>query len=247
MACTAHTWQAWTSRTCADLNANPPAELIEIISQRLSKSAANAARHQRVRGRSTTRGEPGTMECRGYGPCEVPGVSSRQRVQDMQYNATACALATPQLVLRRLCSRMDIDERLYLEARAAFDKKGGASPIQTLPRASIQTLPRAKIQTLLRASIQTLPRDTHARARARAHTHTHPSAHRTQTIPLHHQLVLIPPVAVATLGSELERRLSLLRRAGHELHERAAAQAKTPLSQLEQAGRVSLQRAYVAT
>ena len=241
IARTAHTWQAWTSRTCADLNANPPAELIEIISQRLSKSAANAARHQRVRGRSTTRGEPGTMECRGYGPCEVPGVSSRQRVQDMQYNATACALATPQLVLRRLCSRMDIDERLYLEARAAFDKKGGASPIQTLPRASIQTLPRATHTY------------THARARARTHrhththTHTHPSAHRTQTIPLHHQLVLIPPVAVATLGSELERRLSLLRRAGHELHERAAAQAKTPLSQLEQAGRVSLQRAYVAT
>ena len=123
--------QAWTSRPCSDLNADPPAELIENIRQRLLKSAANAARHQRLRGRSSTRGEPGTMECRGYGPCEVPGVGSRQRVQDMQYNASACALATPQLVLRRLCSRVDIDERLYLAARSAFDAKGGAGSNRT--------------------------------------------------------------------------------------------------------------------
>ena len=110
----------WTAWPCAQLVANPPDELMEMLRRRLQKSAANAAAHLRRKGRSSTRGAPGTMECRGYGPCEVPGWHDAQRVHDGLFNASLCSSVTPQMVLQRLCSRMQIDEATYLQARRRF-------------------------------------------------------------------------------------------------------------------------------
>jgi hypothetical protein len=125
---------SWTARPCAELMAAPPAELMTMLERRLAKSAENAANHQRRRGRSSTRGEAGTMECRGYGPCEVPGWSARQKVADGQYNATLCAAVTARDVLRRLCARMAIDESTYLSARRRFERSLAALGSSLQPR-----------------------------------------------------------------------------------------------------------------
>eukprot|EP00965_Chrysotila_dentata_P112914 3730615-Pleurochrysis_carterae.AAC.1 len=47
----------------------------------MAKSKENAAGHQRRQGRSSTGGKPGTMECRGYGPCVVPSIPEHLRGQ----------------------------------------------------------------------------------------------------------------------------------------------------------------------
>jgi len=116
----------WTARPCRELLTDPPAELITLLEQRMAASSKNAAEHQRRKGRSSTRGEPGTMECRGYGPCVVPGWNATQRVSDGQFSASACASTTPKEVLARMCARMAIDERTYLDARSRFDVMLGA-------------------------------------------------------------------------------------------------------------------------
>ena len=63
------------------------------------------------------------MECRGYGPCLVPGVEERKAGVDMRYDESKCLAAQPLAVLRRQCAHMEIDERLYREARATFEAR----------------------------------------------------------------------------------------------------------------------------
>ena len=61
------------------------------------------------------------MECRGYGPCLVPGVQAHAQAVDMLFDADKCAAITPAEVLTRVCTGMSIDERHYLDARRAFE------------------------------------------------------------------------------------------------------------------------------
>jgi len=111
----------WTGRTCAQLLDEQPTELMRLIQARMAGSAQNAAMHKRNNGGSSTGGPRGHMECRGYGPCLVPGVSEAKQVVDMVYDADKCAPATPLDVLRRACGGMAIDERTYRHARHAFE------------------------------------------------------------------------------------------------------------------------------
>ena len=57
------------------------------------------------------------MDCAGYGPCAVPGLTGKQQVQYTWYEPAACASVTPEMVLSRLCGRMDVDEPIYHQVR----------------------------------------------------------------------------------------------------------------------------------
>ena len=116
-------------------------------------SRENAANHLRRKGRSSTGGKPGTaerrtnpstrpfpkraawveqlprvaaagtMECRGYGPCEVPAASPKEKVTDQNYDEGKCLAVSSADVLHRMCGRMRVDEALYRDARAAFEQR----------------------------------------------------------------------------------------------------------------------------
>jgi hypothetical protein len=120
----------WTNHSCAALLSGggngallPDGALHSLLSKRMAGSEANAANHQKRKGQSSTRGEPGTMECRGYGPCAVPGLSAVERVNDAQYSAAACGALSVREVLKRMCSRLGIDEAVYFEARRLFEAR----------------------------------------------------------------------------------------------------------------------------
>ena len=70
------------------------------------------------------------MECRGYGPCEIPGVTEAAKVADAVYDDAACRQVGHADVLERLCGRMRVDEPLYHAARRRFEARvesaGGA-------------------------------------------------------------------------------------------------------------------------
>jgi hypothetical protein len=116
-----HAQRNWTALTCAQLLSRPPPDLMGLISARMEGSAKNALGHRLRNGGSSTGGPRGHMECRGYGPCLVPGVSEREQSVDMLYDADKCAASTPIEVLRRACGNMDRDERLYRAARKRFE------------------------------------------------------------------------------------------------------------------------------
>ncbi len=144
----------WTGRTCAQLLAAPPSDLLSLMQKRMEGSAANAAAHLRNNGGSSTGGPRGHMECRGYGPCIVPGVEGRARSVDMKYDAARCAVVGVADVLRRMCEHIAIDETLYLRARAAFDAKlGRAMPASAL-RSRIDALQEAGRKLSRRADEQ---------------------------------------------------------------------------------------------
>jgi hypothetical protein len=120
----------WTNHSCASLLGGggggavlPGGALHGLLSKRMAGSELNAANHQRRRGQSSTRGEPGTMECRGYGPCAVPGMPQRLQAQDAHYNASACGAVSVREVLHRLCSRLALDEAVYFKARRDFEQR----------------------------------------------------------------------------------------------------------------------------
>lgn len=115
--------QAWTRRSCASLTADPPDELISYIRRRMDTSASAAAENRRRRGKGDSHGPPGMMDCAGYGPCEVPGLSEVEKRGYQWYEEAKCAAVTPQQVLARLCARMATDEPLYNEARRNFDER----------------------------------------------------------------------------------------------------------------------------
>jgi hypothetical protein len=112
----------WTARTCSQLLADPPPDLMGLIEARMAGSAKNAKHHMSINGRSSTGGPRGHMECRGYGPCLVPGKSESAREVDMRYDEGACLTATPIEVLRRACTHMEMDERTYLSSRRNFER-----------------------------------------------------------------------------------------------------------------------------
>ena len=60
------------------------------------------------------------MECRGYGPCEISGLGVAERRADQAFDAPKCDAVTAEDVLRRMCTHIAIDEKLYLDARARF-------------------------------------------------------------------------------------------------------------------------------
>ena len=107
--------RGWTNLSCAKLVAQPPAELLALIGKRLASSTPRGgSRH--------------TMECHVYGPCEVPGLARRDRPKT-PFEAAACNAVTATQVLTRLCGRVAVDERLYLEARRRFEAQvTGAAP-----------------------------------------------------------------------------------------------------------------------
>jgi hypothetical protein len=115
--------QAWTRRSCASLTDDPPDELISYIRRRMDTSASAAAENRRRRGKGDSHGPPGMMDCAGYGPCEVPGLSEVEKRGYQWYEEAKCAAVTPQQVLARLCARMATDEPLYNEARRNFDER----------------------------------------------------------------------------------------------------------------------------
>ena len=84
----------WTAQTCAQLLQNPPADLMGLITARMEGSKKNAAGHKARNGGSSTGGPRGHMECRGYGPCLVPGVEEAKRAVDMVYDESKCAEAS---------------------------------------------------------------------------------------------------------------------------------------------------------
>jgi hypothetical protein len=139
--------QQWTQRSCASLTADPPASLISYIRRRMDTSALAAAENKRRRGQGDSRGPAGMMDCAGYGPCEVPGVSEGEKTQYRWYDSEVCAAVTPQKVLSRLCARMATDEPLYNAARAKFDARmqcaTGALESAHAPRAR-RTYPRER-------------------------------------------------------------------------------------------------------
>lgn len=122
-----HAQRNWTALTCAQLLSRPPADLMGLISARMEGSAKNAQNHRQRNGGSSTGGPRGHMECRGYGPCLVAGVSERERSVDMLYDSAKCEAATPIEVLTRACANMDRDERLYRAARSKFEADARAS------------------------------------------------------------------------------------------------------------------------
>lgn len=117
----------WTTLTCTQLLDAPPHDLLDLIQKRLIGSAKNALNHRLHNGGSSTGGPRGHMECRGYGPCIVFGVPESERAVDMLFDGDKCAKITPSDVMHRVCGAMAIDERLYLEARRAFEGRIAAS------------------------------------------------------------------------------------------------------------------------
>ena len=111
----------WTALTCAQLLVKQPSDLMGLIAARMAGSAKNAANHRRNNGGSSTGGPRGHMECRGYGPCLVPGKPENMRSVDMVYEEASCAPVTPLDVLRRACGGMGVDERTYRHARHTFE------------------------------------------------------------------------------------------------------------------------------
>jgi len=134
----------WTNHSCATLlsggadgAALPGGALHRLLTKRMAGSQENAANHQRRKGRSSTRGEPGMMECRGYGPCMVPGFLKSQKAQDAKYDEAACNSVSAKDILERLCSRLTMDETLYFSARRMFEERYGGSLATDVARLQI--------------------------------------------------------------------------------------------------------------
>ena len=113
----------WTQRSCASLTADPPSALLKYVRKRMDESGKAAAEHRRRRGTGDSRGPPGMMDCAGYGPCDVPGLTRAQTTQYTWYEPSQCEAVTEQAVLQRLCARMAVDEPLYRVAREGFDAR----------------------------------------------------------------------------------------------------------------------------
>jgi hypothetical protein len=101
-----HRQRRWSSQTCKALVDTPPGELLTFVEKKLNTSRDRANRIGR------------TMECSTYG-CLVGGkpVASSNHVK---YERAPCDAATAEEILRRICGRVGIDERIYLGARSRF-------------------------------------------------------------------------------------------------------------------------------
>ena len=73
----------------------PPSELLSYIAKRVEESAKSAEDFKKHKGTSDSRGPPGMMDCAGYGPCEVPGLSAAQRTQYTWFERPQCEAITP--------------------------------------------------------------------------------------------------------------------------------------------------------
>ena len=81
---------------------SPPDGLLRLIEKRMEGSARNALGHRQRNGGSSTGGPRGHMECRGYGPCEVPWASAAEKKRDMVYDGDKCATFTKLDILQRM-------------------------------------------------------------------------------------------------------------------------------------------------
>ena len=108
----------------------------------------------RRKGKGDSHGPAGMMDCAGYGPCDVPGLTAAEQQSYRWYDATECTAVTPQQVLTRLCARMATDEPLYNEARRQFDERLRAA--QDSLAAKVTTLQTAGAELSSRADAQAL-------------------------------------------------------------------------------------------
>jgi hypothetical protein len=119
----------WTNYSCARLlegalgqsTGQLPAALTQLLDDRMHSTMANTKSHQRSMGRSSTGGAPGVMECRGYGPCLIPGLNPLQQKLDTSFEEAPCRATSARSVFSRLCGQMDIDETIYFDARRRFE------------------------------------------------------------------------------------------------------------------------------
>ena len=93
----------WSSLRCSTLMASPPRGVVNAVGRRLNTSTAQGYRLDR------------NLECHGYG-CTVGNRYSGK----FRPLAAECDKVTPMDVIRRICARVLIDERIYSQARARF-------------------------------------------------------------------------------------------------------------------------------
>ena len=171
-----------------------------MIEARMAGSAKNAAMHRARNGGSSTGGPRGHMECRGYGPCLVAGVSDAARAVDMLYDAGKCAAVRPIDVLTRTCNGMEIDERLYLSARLSFERLLASSAPPARTAARVAALRAAGVELNRRADAQvpapypspSCPSVLVARATGACYSRVHRLSPETFTTP--------SPLALTCLG-----------------------------------------------
>ncbi len=96
----------WSTVRCAKLAAEPPPRLLLLVERKLNASREQADRQRR------------RMECWTYG-CTI-GHRYVSHSNAVPYDAEACASIRATHVLRRICRRVAIDERVYLSARQRF-------------------------------------------------------------------------------------------------------------------------------